>query len=196
MVAPIIGAGDGYTDLLGLDAEFEFVSPERKALMDAAEDAQHGGVAVEPMEIDMQRDALTARQDAHHELTRSTLDFYNPAPRPIKAHQFRRNRGRLFNRYPLSNQYSSRSSNYRDPDDSRGRAFHYERRNRQPSLETLHSPVEATIVSSMADLDVKEEREDRRDGDRYRGGGNNKRRRDGKLATGSSEGLCKTDTGR
>jgi hypothetical protein len=79
MVAPIIGAGDGYTDLLGLDAEFEFVSPERKALMDAAEDAQHGGVAVEPMEIDMQRDALTARQDAHHELTRSTLDFYNPS---------------------------------------------------------------------------------------------------------------------
>ncbi|KAH8725967.1 cap binding protein [Phaeosphaeriaceae sp. PMI808] len=30
----------------------------------------------------------------------------------------------------------------------------------------------------MADVDVKEEREDRRDGDRYRGGGNNKRRRD------------------
>jgi hypothetical protein len=196
-VVPAIGAGGGYTDLLEVNTDFKFVSPDRQALLTAPEDNQHvvSLVGGEPMEVEM-RDADqidVVRAGANHEQARSTLDFHNPIPRPIKAYRSRRNRNRSSYRYPQNDHYSPRYSKYRDLDDTRGRDFHFERQIRQPWPETRFNTAGVTIVSAMAELDVKEERDDRRDGDRYRGGGNNKRRRDGKLATGRPQALHETD---
>jgi hypothetical protein len=191
------GVGGGHTDLLGLGTDYQFMSPERQALLNAPADSQHVGVAVslvddEPMNIEM-RDA-DLRQGANCEQARSTLDFHNPVPRPIRAHRSRRNRNRSSYQYPQNDHYAPGYSKYRDLDDTRGRAFPYERQTRQPSPETLFNTAGVTIVTAMAELDVREERDDRRDGDRYRGGGNNKRRRDGKLATERPQVLRETDS--
>jgi hypothetical protein len=181
--------------MLDIGADLEFVSPERRALMVAGDsilDLQHAAAAVslvddEPLEVEM-RDVPTVRatrqaeERANVEQAPSTLDFYNAIPRPIRAHRSRHNHYQSANRYP-SNGHSLFHHPHCDLDDARGRAFHDQRQYREPSPDTLRNHAEATYVSAMADVDVKEERDDRRDGDRYRGGGNNKRRRDGKLAT-------------
>jgi hypothetical protein len=194
---PANGAGGGYTNLLGVGTDYEFVSTDRQALLKPPEDIQHAVFLVGggPMEVEM-RDADhvdVVRAGANYEQARSTFDFHNPIPRPIKAHRSRRNRNRSSYQYPQNDHYSPRYSKYRDLDDARGRDFHFERQTRQPSPGTRFSTAGVTIVSAMAELDVKEERDDRRDGDRYRGGGNNKRRRDGKLATGRPQVLRETD---
>jgi hypothetical protein len=202
-LAPTNGAESGCTDLLGLGMDYDFVSPERQALLKAPADSHHGGVVHslvddEPMEVET-RDADRidmVRADTNHEQARSTLDFHNPVPRPIKAHRSRRNRNQSYHQHPQNDHYSRRYSKYRDLDDARGRDFHFARQTREPSPETRFNTAGVTIVSAMAELDVKEERDDRRDGDRYRGGGNNKRRRDGKLATRRPQVLRETDARR
>jgi hypothetical protein len=160
-------ANNGYADLLGLGTD--------------------GPTEVEMH--DMQVDPTLARQahpnDAsfHNGQARSTLDLSNTTQRPIRAHHNRRHKFRNSNRHPQNDYYPHRQSVYRHLDDDRGRAYPYDRQTRQPSPDALRNRGEAIFVPDMADLDVKEERDDRRDGDRYRGGGHNKRRRDGKLAT-------------
>lgn len=188
----------GCADLLGLGMDYEYVSPERRALMHGTEKSPNVAVPIsliddEPMEVemhDMQVEPTLACQEHsndanrfHDEQARSTLDFSNTAQRPIRAHRNRSNNFRLSNRYSQHHHYTSRQSVYRDLDDARGRVYHYSRQTCEPSPDALRNRGEAIFVSAMADADVKEERDDRRDGDRYRGGGHNKRRRDGELAT-------------
>jgi hypothetical protein len=202
------GAGAGYTDLLGLGRE-ELVISAMQVRIDAPEDSQFalGAVSLlgdEPMVVEM-RDAeeptfsqdhsnRTNRFGQQEARARSNHDFYKTAPRRIRAHRSRRNRCQTSDQHQQGDYCTPRYSLYRDLDNARGRAYHFERQHREPSPETLHNRAEATFVSAMADLDVKEEpREDRRDGDRYRGGGNNKRRREGKLATPQAKALHDTD---
>jgi hypothetical protein len=198
-------ANNGYADLLELGMEFEFVSPERQGLMNGRDRCQNGAVAMsliddEPTEVEM-RDAQvepTVGQEhpkhasSDEQARRSTLDLSNTAPRPIRApHSRHNNHYRSFKRYAQGDYYIPKP--YRDPDADRGRASDHDRQHRDPSPDTVRDQGKAIYVSAMADVDVKEERDDRRDGDRYRGGGNNKRRRDGKLATGRAESVRNTD---
>jgi hypothetical protein len=192
-------ANNGYAHLLGLGTELEYVSPERRALIHGQDHSQDAPVGIsliddEPMEVemhDMQVDPTLARQahpndDANHfqtEQARSTLDLSNTTQRLLRAHHNRRNHFRTSDKYPQNCYYTPRQSVYRDLDDDRGRAYPYHRQTRELSPDTLRNRGEAIYVSNMADLDVKEERDERRDGDRYRGGGHNKRRRDGEHAT-------------
>lgn len=188
-------ASDGYADLLGLDMDYEFVAPNRQVLINGPDRPQNGAAAIsliddEPMEVEMgdsQHEKESVRPEHPNsaslaEQARRTLDFSNTAPRPIRAPRFIHN-----NHYRSSNPHRQgdyyKPKPYRDLDAVAGRAHDFDRQNRDPSPETARNQGEAIFVSAMADVDVKEERDDRRDGDRYRGGGQNKRRRDGKLAT-------------
>ena len=184
--APGVGRVD-QEDGIGL----EYVSSGRQAAIQRANtrSTRPGDVAVEatrPAE-DMARDvddpsrADTSRQDPSNSANREARTLDNP--RPIRAPRPRRNSGRN-----SRGSYAPARSVYYDHDDSRGRAYYYERRDKEPSPETLRNRAEASFVSAMADMDVRdtkqerEERTDRRQGDFYRGGGGgNKRRRDGKL---------------
>jgi hypothetical protein len=137
------------------------------------------------VDVDVPARADTSRQDQPNGANQEAPDGRTlDNPRPIRASRSRRNRGRI-----PRNSHAPAYSVYYDHDDSRGRAYYYERRDKEPSPETLRNRAEATFVPAMADMDVKdvkeerEERTDRRQGDFYRGGGggNNKRRRDGNL---------------
>jgi hypothetical protein len=189
---------NGVVDLLGLGPDYKHVSPARRALMHGSQDSRNAAVKIsliddEPMEVEMhdiQVDPTLARQahpnDANRfpvEQARSTLDLSNTTRRPLRAHHNRRNNLRNSSRYPQDGYYTPIGTVYRDLDDDRGRAYPYDCLTREPSPEILRNRGEAIFVSNMADHDVKEERDDRRDGDRYRGGGHNKRRRDGEHAT-------------
>jgi nuclear cap-binding protein subunit 1 len=126
-----------------------------------------------------------AHQTNHDEQARFGREFQSfdvaPASRQIKAHRRRRSRHRQ-HRFPY------RGSNYYTPDYAssfgrdahRSRRDHYSPRRRDASPETLKHRPQAAFVAAMADLDVRDERDDRRGTDSYRGGGN-KRRRDGML---------------
>lgn len=177
-------ADNGFTDLLGLGVDFENVSPERRNLMTAPEFPQLSLVDDVPME-DTRETEPTVRQDtslAGEQVPGRDLDFDNHAQRPIRAPRSRRNNYDAYSRYQQRDSYVPGHAVYHDPDDIRVRAYRYDREYREASPETLQNRAEARFVSAMADVDVRQEREDRRDGgDRYRGGGN-KRRRDGKPA--------------
>jgi len=198
MHTPGQSAGNGVADLLGLGLDLEFVSPERRRLMAAPEHSQYANGAISliddmPMEVEMgeteTEPTVPGRQEHSNgaslmdeQAPGRDLDFDHAVPRPIRAPRSRRN---LYDAYPQHQQgdyYAPKPALYHDPDDPRGRACRYDREYREASPETLRNRAEASFVSAMADTDVKQERDDRRDGDRYRGGGN-KRRRDGELAT-------------
>ena len=177
--------------------DLDFVSDKRRKLMSGPESTQNvveGTLHIDdvPMEVDTSDIEPTVRQEHSNganrfdkQAPRKDLDFDNTVSRPIRAHRFRRTHTDGYPRYQQGDYYTPNYSTYHDPDDTRGRAYRFERQFRDISPEALRLRREATFVSAMADLEVKEEREDRRDGDRYRGGGgggNNKRRRDGELA--------------
>ncbi|EAT83394.2 hypothetical protein SNOG_09202 [Parastagonospora nodorum SN15] len=185
-------ASDGYADLLGLGMDCEFVAPDGQVLMGGPDMSQHGAAAIplvddEPMEVEMRKEPTSVRPEhpnsaSFDEQARRTLDFSDTAPRPIRApRSIRNNHYRSSNPHRQGDYYKPKP--YRDLDAVAGRVHDFDRQNRDPSPETARNQGEAIFVSAMADVDVKEERDDRRDGDRYRGGGQNKRRRDGKLAT-------------
>lgn len=157
--------------------DYQFVCPERQALMNVP-DAEGPHTDDEPIEFKV--DANFGASDGRART--SNRNLYNTPSRPIRAYNSR------LNRYP-------RFRSYRDHDrpprgdlvhpegNHRAHTFEDYASNRAPSPDALRNRAEAVFVSAMADLDVREERDDRRDGDRYRGGGYNKRRRDGELAT-------------
>jgi hypothetical protein len=191
-----------------MDVEMEFVSADRKKLMTAPEYPQYANGAISlvddvPMEVDARESEQTTRQDgsngASPEAHGRDLDFDTQLPRPTREPRSRRDRTRIHRSRPQGDFYTPKTSVYHDPDDFRGRAYRYDRQYREASPETLRLRAEAAIVSGMADMDVKQEPENRRDGDRYRGGGNgggNKRRRDGRLAPKRSQSPNETDTHR
>jgi hypothetical protein len=213
MHAPGKSAGNGYTEILPMGMEIDFLHAEQLTVMNAPVTSQQaiGAVSLTDnddesvhMEVDRRDAKSTVRQEhsngANHfdgqARAHSNLDLHRTAPRRIKAHRSRRKYYDSFNRYLQHDCYAPRYSVYHDPGDSHGRACHPDRGYREPSQETLRNRAETRFVSAMADLDVKEEpREDRRDGDRYRGGGNNKRRRDGKLVIRCCEDIRDTNTG-
>jgi len=192
-------ASNGYADLLGLGMDYEFVAPDRQVLMGEPDKSQNRAAAIsliddEPMEVETgesrhEKEPTPASVHPEHPNSasldkqgRRTLDFSNAAPRPIRApRSIHNNHYRSSNPHRQGDYYKPKP--YRDLDAVAGRAHDFDRQNRDPSPETASNQGEAIFVSAMADVDVKEERDDRRDGDRYRGGGQNKRRRDGKLAT-------------
>jgi hypothetical protein len=197
-------AEGGNADLLGLGKEYNFVSPERRTLM-AAPFAMPSNLAVKPIclidDMPMAVDETPARADIirqgdtnganridgqarEREALNRDLNF--DKPRGIRTHRLRQYCNQILPHW-RSDHHAPRYATYYDYDDIRGRANRNESQFREPSPETLRNRAEATYVAHMADVDVKEDRGDRRDGtDRYRGGGggggNNKRRRDGKLA--------------
>jgi hypothetical protein len=142
--------------------DFEFVLPEQHALMNGPEHTAPAMSPSEPMEVEA-RESICANHI--EEQARDTQDISNTASRPLNAHF----------PHPISDRRIARKP-YRSYPSIRRSA-------RRPSLSSCQRAAqdraETTFVSAMADLDIKEEREGRRDGDRYRGGGN-KRRRDGK----------------
>lgn len=156
--------------------------PERQALMNAA-DVYGPHVDNEPIEFETRDANFTARQEHTNRIGNQARNhnFYTPS-RPIRAYNSRLNRYSRFHRYH-DNDHPPREYSGRQEDNYHRRAFDSYSSDRGPSPDALRNRAEAVFVSAMADLDVREEREDRRDGDRYRGGGNNKRRRDGELAT-------------
>lgn len=204
-------AGGGTADLLGLGEEYNFVSPERQALM-VAPFPMPGDLAVKPicliddmpMEVDETRADILRQDDPNganrmneqaQERDREAPDHNFEKPR-IRAHRSRQHRDHIPPHW-RSDHRPHTYSTYYDYDDTRGRASREEHQNRDLSPETLRNRAEATSVAHMADVDVKEDRGDRRDGgDRYRGGGgggNNKRRRDGKHVIWHIEDLAPTD---
>jgi hypothetical protein len=194
-------------DLLRLGAAFEFVSLERQSRMNVPDNPQPDVCLIEnePMEMEVEmRDAERTqangakdganRIDQQEARARDRDDFYQTTARPIRAHRSQRNHYRSHNRRQYNHNNGRSSHLYHDLNDSRGNDYRFDRPYHELSPETLCIQSEATFVSVMADSDVKEEpREDRRDGDRYRGGGNNKRRRDGEFATKWLLCLCGTD---
>jgi hypothetical protein len=190
------GASNGCADLLGLGMDLDFVSPERRNLMAAPENTQYSNGAMSlvddvpmEMEVDAREREPTARQERPNSASRMEADVQAPGrhlefdsrvPRHIRAPYSRRNHNGGNRSHQQGDFYAPTYTVYHDPEDARGRAYRHDRQFREASPETLRSRAEASIVAGMADMDVKQERDDRRDGDRYRGGGN-KRRRDGKL---------------
>lgn len=159
--------------------DYQFVCPERQALMSMPNaDVPH--MDDEPIEFEVEmRDA---NLDANKQARTTNRNLYNNPSRLIRAYNSR------LNRYPRFHSYQDhdrppRGDSVKQEESYRRHAFEDNHRDRAPSPDTLRNRAEAVFVSAMADLDVREEREDRRDGDRYRGGGHNKRRRDGELAT-------------
>jgi hypothetical protein len=189
------GAVGDSTNIFELDMDFEFNSPKGEATTNAPEQVQHAAPTVslanhESMEVET-RDVESTRQEHPNDANRINEQARSTASRSIRAHQPR------YNPNQRPSRYSRRAhpfTAYRDSDDSRRRAYRYDRQYQNAPPDTLQNRTEATFVSAMADLDVKDEREGRRDGDRYRGGGYNKRRRDGKLASKSPECLRDTDS--
>jgi hypothetical protein len=189
--------------------DFEYVSPERQALMSTPQDVKDNLRPIylvddEAMKVEMREWEATVCQDSNgaklrtDEQARSNVDFDRTASRPFRAHHSRRFHHDYDPPYRQSHSYPPRHPTYYDSGDHRRRAYCHERRYRTSSPDTLHNRAEATFVPAMADLDVKEEpRDDRRGVDSYRGGGyNNKRRRDGKLAMKRADFLRDTDTRR
>jgi hypothetical protein len=189
----------GHSDLLGLGAAFQFVSLGSQARSNVPDNPQRDVCLNddEPMEMVVEIEMRDAEPTARKEHTncanvtsriraraRDRDDFYQTTARPIRAHRSQRNHYRSHNRRQYNHNNGRSSHLYHDLNDSRGNDYRFDRPYHELSPETLCIQSEATFVSVMADSDVKEEpREDRRDGDRYRGGGNNKRRRDGEFAT-------------
>jgi hypothetical protein len=189
--------GGGNADLLGLGEEYDFVSPERRASM-AALFPIPSDLAVKPIclidDMPMEVDETPVRADLLRQGDPNGANRMNgqapdrdlnfDKPRGIRTCRSRQYRDQIPPHW-RSDHHAPTYSTYYDYDDTRGRANRNESQFREPSTETLRSRAEATYVAHMADVDVKEDRGDRRDGaDRHRGGGggNNKRRRDGKLA--------------
>lgn len=102
----------------------------------------------------------------------------NTVPQTISAH--RQRRPRTFPRSRgLVDRYIPAYSKYYNHDSHHFGSSHCDSPVREPLPEAFQHRAEVSFVAAMADLDVREERDDRRGGDSYRGGGN-KRRRDGK----------------
>jgi hypothetical protein len=165
------------------------------------------------MSLDVE-DAWTERQDqssngtnlfdsralaeALERLPRSNLD--NPLSRPIRKHRNQAaKRYRRTSSYRRDDLYHPHNYTYDDRDDD-ARATRNSRpsRHREISPVTLTQTARSGFVAAMADIDFKEERddrrEDRRDDRRDRGGyrGNNKRRRDGKFATSLADNVAQS----
>jgi hypothetical protein len=106
--------------------------------------------------------------------------------RPIRQHRSRTApfRNRVYN-YRRGDFYSPRNPVYYDHDAFCANSTRISSQQREDSPETLEEKARAVLVATMADADIREERddrrEDRRDDRRDRGNyrGNNKRRRDG-----------------
>jgi hypothetical protein len=191
--APICDTADDGRHLPELRMDVEFSSLKGEALKNAPGQFEDAACTVsyadhEPMDVET-RDVESTRQERPNDANRINEQARSTASRSIRADYSRHNHKQRRAR-PSPRHYS-----YRDPDDSRRRAYQYDRQHQEVSPDTLEDRAEATVVSAMADLDVKDEREGRRDGDRYRGGGYNKRRRDGRLATQNLECFCDIDSG-
>lgn len=164
------------------EMDFEFVSPERRALMFQIHEPTHDPLTdinawlLEDGETreDGACQAGTNRVGAQALMEAAPdvdIDLNISKPRHIREHRSRR---------AHRQSYAVQSPRYHDWDKDCSRANAYERQLRAPSPDSLKHRAQAIVVAAMADLDVREERDDRRGGDNYRGGG--KRRRDGKLA--------------
>jgi hypothetical protein len=192
--APAYGTAGDAGHLLELDMDVEFSTPKWEALENAPGQFEHAARTVvsfadhEPMDVET-RDVESTRQEHPNDANRIDEQARSTASRSIRADLSRHNHKQRRAR-PSTRLYS-----YRDPDDSRRRAYQDDRQHRKASPDAFENRVEATVVLAMADLDVKDEREGRRDGDRYRGGGYNKRRRDGMLATQNPECFCDINSG-
>lgn len=142
-----------------------------------------------------------ALADAPERLPRSNLD--NPLSRPIRKHRNRvaKRHGRPSG-FPHGDFYRPYSHIYKDYDSpnngTRATCNSRPSRHWEFSPDTLKQRDQSDIVAAMADIDFKEERddrrEDRRDDRRDRGGyrGNNKRRRDGKSTSLSASKLAQS----
>lgn len=159
--------------------DYQYVCSERQALMSMPD----ADVDLEPIEFeDEKRDANMDAMRIDHQAQTSSRNLYITPSRPIRAYNSRLNRYSRFRSYQ-DNDRPPREDQVQQGHNYRARALDSYHRDREASLDSLRNRAEAVFVSAMADLDVREERDDRRDGDRYRGGGQNKRRRDGELAT-------------
>ncbi|KAI4945843.1 hypothetical protein J4E91_007757 [Alternaria rosae] len=186
-----------------LDMDSTLMSPDRMALLELTdEQAQQYLVRGNSpfndsaMDVDVEG-AWTERQDTPGTGANATNPFDAQAPvrlprqlddslsRTIRQHHTRTApfRNRVYN-HRHDDFYPSRQPVYYDHDDIRANSTRIPSQLREDSPETLEEKARAVLVATMADADVREERddrrEDRRDDRRDRGNfrGNNKRRRD------------------
>jgi hypothetical protein len=202
-------ATDSLLDGFGMDVdvEFDFISPDRKAMLASGgqKPSQYPVRGISPFDMDVDFEGALASQgtgangpnpfeslalpEAPARVPRSNLD---QPPRPIRQH---RPRQAPFRNHDVSDSrgdfYTSKP--YFDRDDARADRNWSPSRLREDTPETLKQKALGNFVAVMADEDVKMEREDkredRRDDRRDRGGhrgGNNKRRRDGEFKPGAS----------
>ena len=152
------------------------------------------------MDVDVES-AWTERQDTPGTGANAANPFDAQAPvrlprqlddslsRTIRQHRTRTTpfRDRVYN-HRHGDFYPPRQPVYYDHDDLGANSTRISSQLREDSPETLEEKARAVLVATMADADVREERddrrEDRRDDRRDRGNyrGNNKRRRDGEFA--------------
>ncbi|KAH9872704.1 hypothetical protein J1614_005098 [Plenodomus biglobosus] len=160
--------------------DIDFVSSDRSELADFEFTARPStnDVAMENANDAGESGRCQDRTNRFYPERERDSDSHNRTSRPIKLH---RRRNRTYRNYKADcwrPDYSiSRSRRSFDNDTNPDRRHLSPLRPRDDSPETLKRKIETQFVAAMADMDVKDEREDRRDRGGYRGG-NNKRRRD------------------
>lgn len=181
-------------DLLALDQDFNFISPERRAMIAASTRTalNHSARSILPFNdvpMVMDDDGVRAPHASQEGASRFDTEALTEAternaptsfPRPILAH---RRQHAPYRHYPpplwRSDCRAPRYSAYYDRDNLG--AHRHSASPRGDSLDALRQKAQGHCIAVMADADVKDEREDRRERGGYRG--NNKRRRDnGKCA--------------
>ena len=173
----------------GLDTSMEFglLSSERRTTTDAHLPQESVGASAGRQGRSSNGASPIERQALAEAPERLPRILDNSSQRPVLQHRNRpaRHRHHLYS-HRCGDLHPLRTAVYDDDggsDDPRAYRDHILLRQREHSLGRSRQKAQTELVAVMADMDSREERDDRRDDRRDRGGhrGGNKRRRDGKL---------------